>query len=31
MAERFIDFLLSEEGQRLVQEQGFIGIRKGRL
>ncbi len=31
MAERFIDLLLSEEGQRLVQEQGFIGIRKGRL
>jgi len=26
-AERFIDFLLSEEGQRLVKEQGFIGVR----
>jgi phosphate transport system substrate-binding protein len=25
--ERFLDFLLSEEGQRLVREQGFIGVR----
>ncbi|MFY9398319.1 MAG: PstS family phosphate ABC transporter substrate-binding protein [Desulfomonilia bacterium] len=26
-AKRFLDFLLSEEGQRLVREQGFIDVR----
>ncbi|HQM21957.1 MAG TPA: PstS family phosphate ABC transporter substrate-binding protein [Deltaproteobacteria bacterium] len=29
--ERFIDFLLSEEGQRLVKEQGFISARERSL
>ena len=28
-AKRYIDFLTQEEGQRLVQEQGFIPVRQG--
>ncbi len=28
-AKRYVDFLLSEEGQRLVQEQGFIPVSEG--
>jgi phosphate transport system substrate-binding protein len=28
-AKRYVDFLTQEEGQRLVEEQGFIPVRKG--
>jgi phosphate transport system substrate-binding protein len=27
LAKQFIDFILSQEGQKLVEEEGFVGLK----